>query len=324
MVDEIKCCCCNSSEDETFEHLFVTCSMATNLWNTFATIADVQGPFLQLNDTIHKWWNRDCSSKLKPLFKAVPSFITWQIWKTRNIISHGGKMSFFGMVMEINRNLYHLATFSYPWLHNIPNTWHLMVHFFTEYTPLIDCKMVYWRLPRLGSYKCNSDGAVKGVGGPSAGAYCIRNDEGQFIYAESFDLGVTSVLMSEAVALRRGLEYCIQHQYLPVLLETDSLMLQKVLNGIWEIPWSILMEAKRINGLRINVDARVEHILREGNTLADYLANQFFLFAGTTDIIYSCFQDLPAKGKAILHLDEAQIPNLRIKNIQNGGFNTQA
>ncbi|KAH0675427.1 hypothetical protein KY285_023228 [Solanum tuberosum] len=152
--------------------------------------------------------------------------------------------------------------------------------------------MVYWRLPRLGSYKCNSDGAVKGVGGPSVGAFCIRNDEGNLIHAESFGLGITSVLMSEAMALRRGLEHYIMHQYLPVILETDSLMLQKILNGIWEIPWSSRVEVKRING--------------------------------TTDIIYSDFQELPPKGKAILHLDKTQTPNLRIRNIQNRGFNTQA
>jgi len=169
----------------------VACSITKKLWNTFASIANVQCPFLQLNDTIHKWWSKDCSSKLRPFFKVVPSFITWQIWKRRNIIYHGGNISFYGVVMEVNKNLYHLATFSYPWLQNIPNTWHLMVPFFTEYAPLIDCKMVYWRLPRLGSYKCNSDGAVKGVGGPSAGAFCIRNDEGNLIHAESFGLGIT-------------------------------------------------------------------------------------------------------------------------------------
>ncbi|KAG5595663.1 hypothetical protein H5410_036895 [Solanum commersonii] len=110
--------------------------------------------------------------------------------------------------------------------------------------------------------------------------------------------------MSEAMALRRGLEYCIMHQYLPV-------------------PWSSRLEVKTINGLRINVDARVEHIFREGNTFADYLANQFFLFASTIGIIYTNFQELPPKGKAILHLDKTQTPNLRIRNIQNKGFNTQ-
>ncbi|KAG5570274.1 hypothetical protein H5410_060040 [Solanum commersonii] len=69
-------------------------------------------------------------------------------------------------------------------------------------------------------------------------------------------------------------------------------MLQKILNGIWEDPWSSLVEVKSINGI--------------------------------TYIIYSYFQDLPPKGKAILHLYKTQIPNLRIRNIQNKDANTQA
>ena len=77
---------------------------------------------------------------------------------------------------------------------------------------------MYWRLPSIGSYKCNSDSAVQGIGGPSDGACWIRNDAGNLIHAESFGLGITPFLLSEAMALRTWLEYCIIHQFLPVIL----------------------------------------------------------------------------------------------------------
>lgn len=67
----------------------------------------------------------------------------------------------------------------------------------------------------------------------------------------------------------------------------------------------------------------MEHILREGNSFENYLANWIFLSSGKTNIIYLDLQDLPPKGNAILHLDKTQIPNLRIRNIQNRGFNAQ-
>ncbi|KAH0732966.1 hypothetical protein KY289_004154 [Solanum tuberosum] len=86
-----------------------------------------------------KWWNATCSVKLRPLFNAVPTFIMWQIWKRRNMIRHGGKMSVQGMMMEINRNLHYLAI----------------------------TRVVKWKLPNEGVYKCNSDGASKGNPGPS-------------------------------------------------------------------------------------------------------------------------------------------------------------
>ncbi|KAH0685788.1 hypothetical protein KY285_016347 [Solanum tuberosum] len=49
----------------------------------------VEGPFLQLQATIFKWWNAECSAKLRPIFNAIPSFILWEIWKGRNKVKHG-------------------------------------------------------------------------------------------------------------------------------------------------------------------------------------------------------------------------------------------
>lgn len=82
--------------------------------------------------------------------------------------------SFHGIVMEVNKNLCHLATFSYPWLQNVPNTWHILIRYFTEHTSLIDCKVVYHRLPILRSYKCNSDGVVKGINIPNVKPFVLE------------------------------------------------------------------------------------------------------------------------------------------------------
>ncbi|KAG5594992.1 hypothetical protein H5410_036224 [Solanum commersonii] len=101
------------------------------------------------------------------------------------MIRHGGKMLVQGMMMEINRNLHYLEITRYPWLRNIPDSFSLIVKFFEAYTPLIECKVVKWKLPHEGLYKCNSDGASKGNLGPSASAFCIRNDAGEFMFAEA-------------------------------------------------------------------------------------------------------------------------------------------
>lgn len=61
--------------DETWEHLFVACHKAQFLWNMVGRAAGIEGPFLQLKDTIFKWWNANCSAKLRPLFNAIPGFI---------------------------------------------------------------------------------------------------------------------------------------------------------------------------------------------------------------------------------------------------------
>lgn len=49
--------------------------------------------------------------------------------------------------------------------------------------------------------------------------------------------------------MRLGLEHYINHNMVPVELATDSLTFKKIIEGTWEVPWSITMEIKRIKFL---------------------------------------------------------------------------
>lgn len=70
-----KCHCCSDPSQETTNHLFITCSFAASVWTRFARGAGLQGPFLQVHQTVQKWWKADCSIKMKPIFKAIPALI---------------------------------------------------------------------------------------------------------------------------------------------------------------------------------------------------------------------------------------------------------
>ncbi|XP_075084295.1 uncharacterized protein LOC142167870 [Nicotiana tabacum] len=103
-------------------------------------------------------------------------------------------------------------------------------------------------------YKCNTDGASKGNPGPSSLGFCVRDDEGDVVYARAVDLGVTTNVMAEAKAILQGLEYCVEHDFHPLILETDSLVMKKAIEG---------------NGI----------LLGEGNSVADFIASIVFSFA---------------------------------------------
>lgn len=63
-------------------------------------------------------------------------------------------------------------------------------------------------------------------------------------------------------------------------------MVKKVLDGIWEVPWSISVEIRRIRILMMGRDILVEHIYRGGNRLTDFLDNHVFYFAVIKRFIY--------------------------------------
>lgn len=93
------------------------------------------------------------------------------------------------------------------------------------------------------------------------------------------------------MALISGLENYVEHHFLFVILESDSLSLKNILDGNWEFPWCIDMEVKRIRMLTPEKEVVVEHTLREGNKLANVFTNQIFYFTGTNRLTYSTLQD---------------------------------
>lgn len=64
-----------------------------------------------------------------------------------------------------------------------------------------------------------------------------------------------------------------------------------------------------------------EHVYREGNKLADCLANKIFFFADTDRISYLNMNDFPREAKTILNMNKVQVPNLRIRKYHHATYN---
>lgn len=72
------------------------------------------------------------------------------------------------------------------------------------------------------------------------------------------------------------------------------------------------MEIRMVHHMMKDVDVVVEHIFREGNKVADFMAKNVFFFLGTGRIIYSIFKEIPREAKTLLKMDKNQVPNLKI------------
>ncbi|XP_075083488.1 uncharacterized protein LOC142167230 [Nicotiana tabacum] len=188
---------------------------------------------LKLKQVIRHWWNAQFCPTLKPLYQAVPSIITWELWKKRNVGKHGGSVSKDRVIREVNRTLHQLARVRYAWLSNIPLLWPDIIQFFEGYKLILITRRVTWQLPHYGWYKCNTDGASKENPGPSSLGFCVRNDEGNLVYAREVDLGVTTNV---------------------------------VIEGGWDPPWAIVPDVQKIKDMRDNFNVIFQHVFREGTT----------------------------------------------------------
>lgn len=59
----------------------------------------------------------------------------------------------------------------------------------------------------------------------------MRDNVGDLVYARAIELGVTTNVVAEAKTIVEGLKYCVEHDLHPLILETDSFVLKKVIEG---------------------------------------------------------------------------------------------
>ncbi|XP_059285591.1 uncharacterized protein LOC132039063 [Lycium ferocissimum] len=292
-------CCLNPHQEETVQHLFLTGEFAAEIWQYYNAVVGIIAPRIQIHQKILQWWYMQGPTKLKSVMQAAPAFIYWQLWKRRNTIMLGGKMNKVKVINGINYNLQQVVKTLFIWLRNIPYDWPQMVKYLEDYKPKVGYKMVQWKCPDAGR------------GRVQFSCFRIGDDVGNLIYAGARRIADTTNITVESVAVFDGIEYCIKNDLVPVMIASDSLSMINIIQGVWEIPWKISMEVSKIKFWRNKGQVQFAHILREGNALADFLANLVFDFAGTAR--FHSFVEFPKEKKKILNSDKMMMPNFRCK-----------
>ncbi|XP_059306374.1 uncharacterized protein LOC132057787 [Lycium ferocissimum] len=167
----------------------------------------------QVKHAILKWWNTPVKSNLKTLYQAVPTFILSHLWKGRNTRRHGGSITVNKVIYEINRGILLLAQSLFPGMKLFPKRW----PFFVQYLENSEKDKVVHKEVTWSKFKKFSR---------------IRDHNGDLVYAAGKRLEDTTNVIAEVVAIENGIQYCVDHhQLLPLIVETDSLTMQKMEYG---------------------------------------------------------------------------------------------
>ncbi|XP_075098992.1 uncharacterized protein LOC142175884 [Nicotiana tabacum] len=142
-----------------------------------------------------------------------------------------------------------------------------------QYLPKLKTTKVLWKFPEAGWINVNTDRASRGNPGRSAIGFTLRNEEGDVMYASGKEIAEGTNTETEAKAVVEALRYCIENDYILIDLHTDSMIVKKAIEGEWSVPWSIAREVEEIKQPMTRSNITISHTLREGNRLADHLAN---------------------------------------------------
>ncbi|XP_057419022.1 uncharacterized protein LOC130713254 [Lotus japonicus] len=134
-------------------------------------------------------------------------------------------------------------------------------------------RWVRWQPPRENFVALNTDGSSLGNPGAAGIGGVVRSEHGNWLLGYAGSIGEADSLLAELVSILRGLEVCWDHGYRQVDLFSDSLLalgLIMDLHPVFHRYAAIIGRIKTL--LQRSWQVRCQHILREGNSVADFLA----------------------------------------------------
>ncbi|XP_070010394.1 uncharacterized protein [Nicotiana sylvestris] len=255
---------------ETRGYFSVKSETAKTTWKYFLSRAGIAVEGLTLHQAITKCWTANVCLRLKPALVKVRK----------------------------------------SGMDRVPHKWQDLLAMMENFTPKLKVTKVMWEFPSAGWLKVNTDGASRGNPGRSSIGFCIRNENGDIVKSVGKDIEETTNTVAEAKAMVEALRFCRFQQYSHVWIQTDSMLLKKIMDGIWKPPWIISEQVEEMMQLMNGGNYTVTHIHREGNKLADHLAN-YALDHG--EIECQQFWHLDAQGRRLVNEDKLQCPSLRVK-----------
>ncbi|KAL6578151.1 hypothetical protein OROMI_010479 [Orobanche minor] len=234
MVIDSSCFCCDS--EESLHHLFVSGPVASSVWGFFHSLMG---------------WPNDKRMKNIPF---TSDRVCSRIWNYIETIKVVGKHR-FGFWKDAE-NITHFLGIK------------------VDFRIARKVSMVHWLKPPIGWMKLNTDGAARGNPGLAAAGGIIRDSCGKPLLCFWEFIGAQSNTFADLHGIWRGLQLCCEKGIDNIWVEVDSAIALRMIHNNSTSQWQSQAIISKIHILLDKLNTRFSHIFREGNSVADFLANQ--------------------------------------------------
>ncbi|XP_047268179.1 uncharacterized protein LOC124898584 [Capsicum annuum] len=163
----------------------------------------------------------------------------WELWRKTNALKYEGKgVSLHRLIMNVTRQLRMLLKVRKPTL-EFSFEWLVILQQLSQLKPTIKAISVLWELPQQRWVKYKTDGVSKGNPGSSSWDFCLRDTNGDLLHVEGAVIKDTNNMEAEAMAILNAARHCHSSKQDKVIIQTDSLLMQKLLMRERGIPWQV-------------------------------------------------------------------------------------
>ncbi|XP_062027735.1 uncharacterized protein LOC133743716 [Rosa rugosa] len=280
-------------QGESLNHLFYECDLIHDFWSWLASFFHKSiMPGTSLANLLSPDFLNGMTSASKTLWSFAFCNALWCIWSERNKI-------------RFHEATFHLARFKHWFLLSLKES--ASIHFMPCSNPLrmqglfavlglssLTVKApkyipVQWiPPPPMHWLKVNTDGSFRDNSTAGFGGI-FRDYEGQFRGAFAKKVETLSAIDAEVLAVIEALRIAWVKSWTHIWLETDSMLVVHYFKNPKLVPWRLWRAWSNCLSFTRMIHFRVSHTFREGNTVADALANHGAFNAG-----YSWWDDLPS------------------------------
>jgi ribonuclease HI len=269
------CNLCSCHVETTF-HLFFECSYAIRLWSWFAGCVNQVLHFSSLEDM---WkiadlnWSPQCRVTI---IAAIVNLLN-TLWLVRNQARFNNKLidwkSAISLIIAgtaLSGNITRKPSSNSIRDFSLLKLFRITIHH--PNVPIL--KEILWHPPLFHWYKCNTDGASNGNPGPASCGGVFRDHNSDFVFAFAEPLGVCSSYFAELSGALRAIEIAFERNWLNLWLESDStLVVSAFTNPKKSVAWPLRNRWKNALFMISQMNFIVTHTYREGNIVADLIAN---------------------------------------------------
>ncbi|XP_012843177.1 PREDICTED: uncharacterized protein LOC105963331 [Erythranthe guttata] len=300
---------------ELIDHIFVESPTAKRVWHHFFYLFGYTPAHTTHIPQILLYWQHFTLHTLTHhthITTIVPCLILWFLWIARNDRNHKDIMvrasSIIYRVIQHIRILHQTNLLSADSWTGIPHVAESLGLYYRVRTPTLTPHRVVWLPPDPGWVKLNTDGARRASTQIAAIGGIIRGSDADAILAFHERISVSSSIAAELAALASGLRFVIQRQFTRVWIELDAEVTVRLLLHTDKGHWSLQSFLTAIRNSLSTLEYRIIHIYREGNTVADVLAN---LGCQTELALTFTTAEIPRPIQQMIRMDQLGYPSFR-------------
>ncbi|VFQ71982.1 unnamed protein product [Cuscuta campestris] len=209
-------------ESYTAKHSLIDFHMIKGVWHHFsACVGILHQDSTSINQHFMNWWLRGNNNIYGFLRKHLPGIISWHIWKALNSLFYEDMNNFnpSKLIDSISRYTRNWLQMKLPKQLRVFDAWLIGTNLLPKFQSNPSIRLVKWLAPPKGRLKLNVDASF--THNAKQGAAILRDDQGRFVGAASFQVTGESPYQAEVDAAIKGITWALKFNKL-LVFETDA------------------------------------------------------------------------------------------------------